>query len=170
MKGRTYRYMTEKPLYPFGFGLSYTEFDEKVSVVDVSTPDGQTKGYIADNDGIVNNGEPVPFKAGDKLDIKVNCANKGKFDGGTTVQVYVESGITGAPIRQLKGLKKLHAAAGDTTQATVTLDENAFVIFDENGEAKLNPGTYKVYVGDSQPDERSAELTGKKCAMFEVKL
>ena len=162
MKGRTYRYMTEKPLYPFGFGLSYTDFDEKITCVNVKASDGQTSGY-----GV---GDPVSFKAGDKLDINVSCANTGKYDGGATVQVYVESGITGAPIRQLKGLKKLHVAAGATADTTVTLDENAFVIFDENGEAKLNPGTYKVYVGDSQPDARSAELTGKTCAAFEVKI
>ncbi len=156
MKGRTYRYMTEKPLYPFGFGLSYADFDEKIDAVKVNGSDTPASA--------------VAFKAGDKLDINVSIANKGRIDGGVTVQVYVESGIAGAPVRQLKGLKKLHVAAGVTAHTTVTLDESAFVIFDENGEAKLNPGTYKVYVGDAQPDGRSRELTGKDVCVFEVKI
>ncbi|MCR5684504.1 MAG: glycoside hydrolase family 3 C-terminal domain-containing protein [Lachnospiraceae bacterium] len=156
MKGRTYRYMTEKPLYPFGFGLSYTDFDEKIDAIKVN--------------GSGTSGSSAAFKAGDRLDIDVSVANKGKMDGGVTVQVYVESGINGAPIRQLKGLKKLHVAAGVTAHTTITLDESAFAIFDENGEAKLNPGTYKVYVGDAQPDERSRELTGWEICSFEVKI
>ena len=168
MKGRTYRYMTEKPLYPFGFGLSYTAFDEKISVVDVRSAEGQTVGYVADDAGKLKDDAQVTFKAGDKLDIKVNCVNKGKFDGGVTVQVYVESQVPGAPIRQLKGLKKLHLAAGESTQTVISLDESSFEIFDENGEAKLYPGTYKVYVGDSQPDARSEELTGIKVSSFTV--
>ena len=169
MKGRTYRYMTEKPLYPFGFGLSYTTFEEKISSVK-TVNSAAAEEYKADETGAVNNGVPIAFKSGDRLDINVCCANTGAYAGGVTVQVYVESGIAGAPIRQLKGLKKLHLNAGSVVDATVSLDENAFVIFDENGEAKLDPGTYKVYVGDSQPDERSFELTNKACAVFEVKI
>ena len=141
MKGRTYRYMTEKPLYPFGYGLSYTTFEEKVEKFE---------------------------KKGNSVEIEVSCKNTGSIDGGATVQVYVESGIEGAPIRQLKGLKKLHVAAGETEKVTITLGEDAFTVFDDNGEPQIKHGTYKIYVGDSQPDARSEELTGVKVGSFEI--
>ena len=143
MKGRTYRYMTEKPLYPFGFGLSYTTFEEKIEKFE---------------------------RKGDNVEIEVRCKNTGNTDGGVTVQVYVESGVEGAPIRQLKGLKKLHIAAGATVNTTITLGKDAFTVFDENGDPQIKSGTYKVYVGDSQPDARSEELTGVKVASFEIVL
>ncbi len=153
MKGRTYRYMTEQPLYPFGFGLSYTTFEEKITAV---RKNGQAVS------GAVTIGKD------DVLEIDVNVANTGKLDGGVTVQAYVEYGFGGAPVRQLKGLKKLHVAAGSTASTTITLDAKAFSLFDENGELKLNTGSYKVFVGDSQPDELSTSLTGAKCDMIEV--
>jgi len=158
MKGRTYRYMTEEPLYPFGYGLSYTEFEEKITSVSV-------KGKTLDKDSV----DYVEFGAGDKLELSIKVKNTGKVDGCATVQVYVESGIENAPIRQLKGLKKISLSAGMEKDVCISLDETAFQLFDENGELQLNPGSYKVYVGNSQPDKRSVELTGISCDMITVK-
>lgn len=165
MKGRTYRYMTEEPLYPFGYGLSYTDFEETVTKI-VAGPDAyrQVNGELDRNN--------IYYKSGaDSIDITVKVANKGNMAGAATVQAYVDYtalNLKGAPVRQLKALKKVHLAAGEEKEVTISLDENAFGLFDENGEWKLNPGNYKVYIGNQQPDRRSEELTGKKCMGISV--
>lgn len=165
MKGRTYRYMTEEPLYPFGYGLSYTDFDETVTKI-VAGPDAyrQVNGELDRNN--------IYYKSGaDSIDITVKVTNKGNMAGAATVQAYVDYtalNLKGAPVRQLKALKKVHLAAGEEKEVTISLDENAFGLFDENGEWKLNPGNYKVYIGNQQPDRRSEELTGKKCMGISV--
>ena len=165
MKGRTYRYMTEEPLYPFGYGLSYTDFDETVTKI-VAGPDA----YKTINGELDRNN--IYYKSGaDTIDITVKVANKGNMAGAATVQAYVDYtalNLKGAPVRQLKALKKVHLAAGEEKEVTISLDENAFGLFDENGEWKLNPGNYKVYIGNQQPDRRSEELTGKKCMGISV--
>ena len=165
MKGRTYRYMTEEPLYPFGYGLSYTDFEETVTKI-VAGPDAyrQVNGELDRNN--------IYYKSGaESIDITVKVANKGNMAGAATVQAYVDYtalNLKGAPVRQLKALKKVHLAAGEEKEVTISLDENAFGLFDENGEWKLNPGNYKVYIGNQQPDRRSEELTGKKCMGISV--
>ena len=165
MKGRTYRYMTEEPLYPFGYGLSYTDFDETVTKI-VAGPDA----YKTINGELDRNN--IYYKSGaDTIDITVKVANKGNMAGAATVQAYVDYtalNLKGAPVRQLKALKKVHLAACEEKEVTISLDENAFGLFDENGEWKLNPGNYKVYIGNQQPDRRSEELTGKKCMGISV--
>ena len=165
MKGRTYRYMTEEPLYPFGYGLSYTDFDIVPTKI-VAGP-----GAYKTVDGQLDN-KNIYFKAGsDPIDITVKVANKGSMPGAATVQAYVDYtalNVAGAPVRQLKALKKVHLEANEEKEVTISLDEKAFGLYGENGEWKLNPGTYKVYIGNQQPDKRSEELTGKKCDAISV--
>lgn len=163
MKGRTYRYMTEAPLYPFGYGLSYTEINEAVSKISISSAQGTRVVYDASKKTIGT----IEFD-GDKMDILVSVSNTGKMDGGATVQCYISYGMEGAPVRQLKGLKKVHPAAGSVEQAVITLDRDSFGLYDSNGVFSVLSGTYKVSIGDSQPDARSEELTGKACTTFEV--
>jgi len=155
MKGRTYRYMTEKPFYPFGYGLSYTSFKETV-------------------DKIVVNGQAVSgdfsFKKDDVMDIYVTVENTGKIEGAATVQVYVSYEGTDAPVRSLKALKKVRLAAGAKETVKLTLGNDSFGLFNEEGLLKLNKGIYTVAVGDSQPDERSKELTGVECSTFKVSI
>ena len=110
MKGRTYRYMTEEPLYPFGYGLSYTDF-EIVPTQIVAGPDAyrSVDGKLDDRH--------IYFKSGsDSIDITVKVSNKGSMAGAVTVQAYVDYtalNVKEAPIRQLKGLKKVHLDAGE---------------------------------------------------------
>jgi len=167
MKGRTYRYMTEEPLYPFGYGLSYTDFEETVTKIVAGPGAYKTINGELDNKNIY-------FKSGDEpIDITVKVSNKGSMPGAATVQAYVdysELDVNGAPVRQLKALKKVHLNAGEEKEVVISLDENAFGLFDENGEWKLNPGTYSIYIGNQQPDKRSEELTGKKCNKISVKI
>ncbi len=165
MKGRTYRYMTEEPLYPFGYGLSYTDFDIVPTQI-VAGPDAYktVDGKLDDRH--------IYFKSGaDSIDITVKVSNRGSMAGVATVQAYVDYtalNVAGAPVRQLKGLKKVHLDVGEEKEVTISLDEKAFGLYDENGEWKLNPGNYTVYIGNSQPDKRSEELTGKKCCGIPV--
>ena len=165
MKGRTYRYMTETPLYPFGFGLSYTDFDETVTKI-AAGPGAYKKvnGKLDD--------KHIYFKAGqDSIDITVKVSNTGKMAGAATVQAYVdytEVDAKNAPVRQLKGLKKVSLDAGEEKEVVISLDEKAFGLYDENGEWKLYPGTYTIYIGNQQPDKRSEKLTGKKCMGIKV--
>lgn len=139
MKGRTYRYMQEKPLYPFGYGLSYSDF----AVSDVSL----------DRDGIAG-GKTVKAEA--------VITNTGAVKGAETLQVYVKAQRPETPNAQLKALKKVELAPGESKRVQFELDARAFALRDEKGDLVLGKGDYMVYVGTQQPDERSSELTGKE--------
>ncbi|MDD6034868.1 MAG: glycoside hydrolase family 3 C-terminal domain-containing protein [Lachnospiraceae bacterium] len=146
MKGRTYRYMENEALYPFGYGLSYTEF---------------SLNHVALSDNKIGKGGSITVTA--------SIENNGAYDGAETVQVYVKAkGIEGAPKLQLKGVKKVKVAAGETCQVEIVLKDSAFALYDKEANFVLNEGTYDVFVGTSQPDERSVLLTGKKPQCFEV--
>jgi len=156
MKNRTYRYMVEDPLYPFGYGLSYTKFE-------------QTPGELRKN-GTPVSGGCVEFEEGDEIEFDVVLKNTGNYTGGVTVQAYVEYGFTDAPVRQLKGLKKLYLAPSEQKKTTIKLDTSSFGLYDKDGTLQLNKGTYTVYFGDSQPDDLSVKLNGRPCDKFTVKV
>lgn len=158
MKNRTYRYMLENPLYPFGYGLSYTKFDESVAAVRLNG-----KECAAD-------GKAIEIDKDSTVEIDVKVVNKGSYDSGATVQAYVEYGFEGTPIRQLKGLKKVHLAKGGETVVTLKFNARSFGLFDEKGKLMLNAGRYSIFVGDSQPDDYSCKLTGAKCASVNFKV
>lgn len=145
MKGRTYRYMKQKALYPFGYGLSYTEYTyQNVALV---------SDEICGGKGVVLQGE---------------IKNTGEMDGTETVQVYVGLEREGAPNPQLKKIVKVPVRSGETKKFQVSLPKEAFMLYDEKGEHVLYPGTYHIYIGGSQPDERSLELTKKKVNHFQI--
>lgn len=143
MKGRTYRYMDFKPLYSFGYGLSYTNFiceDTKVSAEKIDV-----------NQDII---------------CQTTIKNQGKYDSAETIQIYVRYEGKDAPCYQLKALKKVSVKAGESKKVQLSLSPEAFGLYNEKGVKILNQGTYKVYIGMNLPDERSIELTGKKPAEF----
>lgn len=143
MKGRTYRYMQNKALYPFGYGLSYTSFElENVSI---------------SSDVIV---------AGGKISVAATLKNTGEMAGGETVQVYVKAMRPDTPNAQLKGLKKVFLQPGEEKQVEILLDDHAFALYDEQGRSVLEAGEYTVFVGMQQPDARSIELTGRESVRF----
>lgn len=139
MKNRTYRYMKNEALYPFGYGLSYTNFE--LSNISVDTD------------------EIAPGK-------NVNCSaeleNTGAISGAETIQVYVKVKTEGAPTWQLKGLKKVHLNPGEKKTIKLTLNDKAFGLYDNQGKLVLQEGEYEIFIGTSQPDARSIKLTGKK--------
>ena len=134
MKERTYRYFTGKPLFPFGFGLSYTTFEVKDCAVD-----GET-GWVT-----------------------ATVANTGKMDGETVVQVYVRDTQSKfeTPNAHLAGFARVSVAAGAEKQIAVKLDKKAFTVVNDEGERIADGKVYDVFVGLSQPDALSCELMGQ---------
>ena len=139
MEGRTYRYMKNEALYPFGFGLSYTKFElNKISV---------------DSDEI---------EQGKDVTCSVDIKNIGDISGAEAIQVYVKVKVDGAPNLQLKGLKKVFLNPGEQKTVKITLKDEAFGLFNDNGQLILNEAEYELFIGISQPDDRSIQLTGCK--------
>ncbi len=147
MKGRTYRYMKQDALYPFGYGLSYTDYTYADAML-VSDDIRGEKGVV----------------------LQVQVTNAGAVDGIETVQVYVGLEREDAPNPQLKKIVKVPLKAGETKKIEAVLPREAFMLYDEKGEHVLNPGTYHIYVGGSQPDARSRELTKKEVCHLQITL
>ena len=131
MKNRTYRYFTGIPQYAFGYGLSYTTFS--VGKAKVKSLKGKAP----------------------KVTLTVPVKNTGKREGSETVQVYVKRlNDAGAPIKALKGFQKVNLKAGETQNAIVTLDGEAFEYYDEmKDELAVKPGKYQILYGTSSRDE-----------------
>jgi beta-glucosidase len=135
MENRTYRYFTGQPLYPFGFGLSYTAFTYR-------------------NLQIV----PQEVTPGDPVSIQVEVENAGQRLGDEVVQLYlkdVEASLP-VPLLQLQGLTRIRLAPGErqTVQFTLTAEQMSFA--DEDGNWVLEPGEFTVWVGGRQPDLKAA--------------
>lgn len=139
MKNRTYKYMENEALYPFGYGLSYTRFEFSDLTLSASK-----------------------IKAGDAVNCTVKVKNTGSFESKEAVQLYlkdVETSVA-APRWQLRGIRKLNLLPGEQKEVCFTLTEEDMLLVNNEGDSILEPGTFEVYVGGSQPDARSAALTG----------
>lgn len=146
MKGRTYRYMQSEALYPFGFGLSYTQF---------TFASARLSAQTAEKQGV---------------DVEVTVNNVGSCPGAETVQVYVKVCADGTPNAQLKGLRKVRLAAGESRAVTVHLPAEAFGLYDTDGKLRVMADKALVYVGSHAPDARSEQLTGQKTVCMEIAL
>lgn len=138
MTGRTYRYMTQEAWYPFGYGLSYTEF----AITDV-----QADTQVIGEEGIT---------------ISCEAANRGARSGVVTIQVYIKAEWENTPNAQLKKIWKQNLESGERKQVSFHLPLSAFALCDTDGVRKVKKGRYSVYVGESQPDRRSRSLMGKE--------
>lgn len=138
MKGRTYRYMETEALYPFGYGLSYTHFTFRDAAVS------------------------APQAGADGVDVSVTVVNDGDRAGRETVEVYVKAERPGTPNAQLKALGKVDLAPGEEKRVTLHLPLCALALCDEEGVSQVLPGDYTLWVGGSQPDSRSIQLTGQE--------
>lgn len=139
MTGRTYRYMEQEALYPFGYGLSYTTFAYKASAT------------------------PITAAVGDTVTIPVTVTNTGKMTALEHIQGYVKANAPSvtAPKYALKALETVEIPAGDSVDLELTFPAKAFSLIDEEGNRFVEAGTYTLYIGGQQPDARSAELTGQ---------
>jgi len=145
LKGRTYRYLEKPPLYPFGFGLSYTSF----AYSDFMLSD--------DEDGIIPS---------------VLVKNTGARSGGEVVQFYLKHHDAPVPVPnfQLCGFKRIELAPGESAQIRVKIPLSMLEIIGEDGASRREPGRITFYAGGQQPDVRSEELTGNKVSELEYRL
>jgi beta-glucosidase len=128
MKGRTYRYFTGKPLFPFGFGLSYTKFDYS----DLKGP------------SVLSAGDPAKFEA--------TVTNSGPVAGDDVVELYLQQPPAfETPIRTLAGFQRVHLDSGQSAQIQFSINPRTLGQVDEQGNRIILPGRYTVSVGGRQP-------------------
>jgi beta-glucosidase len=128
MKERTYRFMTEPPLFPFGYGLSYTKFS--IGNANIST---------------------TLVKYGESVAISIPITNMGKKDGTEVVQVYLRKvNDTNGLTKTLRGFQRIDVAKGKTEKAVIDLAYSAFEFYDDKAlQVKVTPGDYEVWYGSS---------------------
>ena len=137
MKGRTYKYMEAEPMYPFGFGLSYTNFEYS---------------------GLKLSQEKV--NSGKSLQATVKVTNTGENAAEEVVQLYISDVETSveAPKYQLFGVKRVNLEAGTSEEITFDLTPEMMELVNDQGERVLEKGSFKVFIGGSTPSERNMEL------------
>jgi beta-glucosidase len=136
MKGRTYRYTTDY-LYPFGFGLSYTNFEIGNATV-----------------------SKTAIKADESISITVSVKNTGKRNGTEIVQVYLRkvNDVEG-PLKTLRGFQRVAVPAGKTSSAIINLTPSSFEFYDwGQNKMTVTPGEYEVYYGNSS-DNKDLKMT-----------
>jgi beta-glucosidase len=132
MTGRTYRYFIGEPLYPFGYGLSYTNFEYS--------------NLAFDKDAL---------GAADDLNASVDVKNSGKMAGDEVVEVYLtHPGVDAAPLRALAGFRRVHIAPGETQRVQIAVPNRQLSIVDDEGKRKIVAGELQVWVGGGQPTPR----------------
>jgi beta-glucosidase len=138
MSGRTYRYMTELPLYPFGYGLTYGHAGLRCEYADREIKDS------------------------DPLRISLVMDNKGERPIEEVVQVYCrpQESNDAPPNPVLCAFKRVHADAGQTIRFEMLVESDRFTVVGEDGNRYVACGEWDIFVGFSQPDLRSKQLTG----------
>jgi beta-glucosidase len=132
MSKRTYRYFAGEPLYPFGYGLSYTTF-------------------------IYSNGRvsKPSVAATEDVAISVEVTNSGGGAGDEVVQLYLtHPSVAGAPVRALQGFQRIHLDKGEKQTVTFTLHPRDLSIVDESGQRRIEPGQVEAWLGGGQPVSR----------------
>jgi beta-glucosidase len=144
MKGRTYRYLEEKPLYPFGYGLTYS----RIEVKDIESVLDENKN----------------------LRLKVTVENTGNRFTKDVLEAYVKNKDSEyAPLNPvLCGFKKISLDKGEERTYDIEISSNAFLVVNEDGEKILDSSSARIYVSTSGVDERSEELTGNSPKVVEL--
>ena len=140
MKGRTYRYMTERPLFPFGYGLSYTSFNIGQARADKTT---------------------LSPLSGDKLTLTIPVTNTGSREGTEVVQVYLRrTADVEGPRMTLRGYARTTLKAGASADVQITLDKDCFETFDPQSNAMgILAGDYELFYGNSSDASDLQKLT-----------
>jgi beta-glucosidase len=133
MQGRTYRYFSGEPLYPFGYGLTYTTFAFSNLTFDRTS-----------------------VGANDDLTATVDVKNTGRVTSDEVIQVYLtHPGVSGAPARALAGLRRIHLQAGESKSVSIPIANRDLSVVGDDGTRKIVPGDLHVWVGDGQPVMRT---------------
>jgi beta-glucosidase len=138
MENRTYRYFDGKPLYPFGYGLSYTKF----AYSDLKLP-------------------TTSVNAGDSLDAEVTVTNSGAVAGDEVAELYLKfPDVAGAPRIAMRGFKRVHLEPGASTQVSFTLKPRDMSMVTAVGQPEVAGGAYTVTIGGGQPDTGAPTVSG----------
>lgn len=149
MRGRTYRYLTKKPLYPFGYGLTYSD-----CVIDEIQPEKEYTYEDAVKDGI---------------EIKVHVENRGSYDTEEVLQGYVKVQSPNEVLHpKLSVFARIHIKAGEGQWISLHISKTAFSTVTEDGERVYDGKKAQIFIGFGQPDERTAELLGVNSLSFEI--
>lgn len=137
MAGRTYRYSEKEPLFPFGFGLSYTTF--KYGDIQLSKKQ---------------------IKRGEEIIASLTVTNTGTVAGEEVVQLYIKDLAASVVVPQyaLKGFQRISLAPGEEKTVTFKITEKEMQLINDKGEAVLESGDFKVFIGGSLPSDRSLAL------------
>lgn len=149
MQGRTYRFMKEEPLYPFGFGLSYTTF--KYGAMKLSRR---------------------KIKAGESVVAELTLKNAGKHDAEEVVQLYLSAveGRADRPRYSLKGFQRVRVKAGKSAQVRFTITPGMMAQVNEQGESVVEPGMMTVTIGGASPGKRSRALGAPEPAVARIEI
>jgi len=135
MSNRTYRFMMEEPLYPFGYGLSYTQF--RYSKLQVS---------------------PREIGAAERVKVTVQVQNVGPVAGDEVVQLYLSDVEASVPVPQLhlEGFRRVHLGPGQARRLTFTIAPRQLAAYRDDGAAFVEPGEFIISVGGGQPTDPTA--------------
>ena len=144
MQGRTYRYLTEEPLYPFGYGLSYSEFEYS-------------------DFKLINEGDET-------ITVSVNITNKGKITATEKVQAYskIKDSRTTTPNYQLCGVTAVTLNSGETKTVELVIDRYWLKAVLSDGSRVDPDSSSTLFIGGHQPDELSCKLCGNNCLKIEL--
>lgn len=150
MKGRTYRYFEGEPLYPFGYGLSYTSF--------------QYSNFMV----------PEQINAGDNLSLSVTITNSGERAGDEVVQVYLtdEKASTPRPIRQLVAFNRIHLKPKESKTLSFNISPRQLSLINNKTKRVIESGNFTIFVGGEQPgfkNDNHAQSTEVISERFKVK-
>jgi len=148
MEGRTYRFMKSEPLYPFGFGLSYTTF-----VYGEASP-------------------PETIEAGDSVSVSATITNTGAIAGAEVVQCYItdEEASVRVPRASLCGFKRVFLSPGEQSRVEFVIGPDAMAVVLEDGASSVEPGRFTVTIGGCSPGDRGRELGAPEPARVSIQV
>ena len=137
MDNRTYKFTNHKPMYPFGFGLSYSSFDYS----DLSL-------------------KKKKIDIGDSIELSFEVFNNSNIPGEEVVQVYINDieASFRTPNSSLIFFQRIHLNSGEKKKINLLIDDNTMGSYNEKGVKEIEPGNFKIFVGGSSPGDRSKEL------------
>jgi beta-glucosidase len=148
MKNRTYRYFTGEPLYPFGYGLSYSKFEYSNMKLSNSELD-----------------------AGNPVTVDVDVKNASPRAGDEVVELYVRfPKVAGTPLRALRGFTRVHVGAGEVRHVSLTLQPRDLSYVNEAGDRMVGAGDYVISAGGGQPGTSAAQAEARLSIRGEQKL
>ncbi len=133
IKGRTYRYFQGKPLWGFGYGLSYTTFKYGPVTLSNEAPN-----------------------AGDAMKATVTVTNTGATGGDEVVEAYVKTPQADGPVHSLVGMQRITLAPGASKDVSINIDPRSISSVDDQGNRSILPGKYSLWLGGAQPQETDA--------------